>query len=358
MSHLIEYIKKNGLTSLTEELGIVVKEYDDYLVFNYSQIDTPKASEVGKECRGIILRKSDLQIVCRPFDRFFNLGEGQCPEDINFAECKIAEKIDGSLIKVWWNELDNRWEIATRGTAFGESNVFDWPFTFREMFLREVPDFESLVTYFYKDTTYLFELACPENRVVTPYQTPQVVFLSSRHNQTGEYFGNWTLQNSVVRMSNYWSLSTEEDILKAAQEMKGLEEGFVVYRDGVPICKIKSPLYVKVHHIRGEGLTVSKIVNLVWDNEVDEYLTYFPEDKKTIDPYSDALKRLQQDIQVNVELSKKIENQKEFALAIKDSPVKGISFQLRKGKALSDVFPDVTQRARQDILTSYILEEL
>lgn len=358
MSHLIQYIENNGLHNLQEELGIVVKEYDDYLVFNYSQIDTPKSSYVGKECRGTILRKSDLKIVCRPFDRFFNLGEGQCPEDIDFSKCQIAEKVDGSLIKVWWNELDDRWEIATRGTAFGESNVFDWPFTFREMFLREVPEFKSLTSYFYKDYTYLFELACPENRVVTPYQTPQVVFLTSRHNQTGKYFGDWNLTNTVIRKCNYWNLSSEKEIVKAAQEMKGLEEGFVVYRDRVPICKIKSPLYVKVHHIRGEGLTVSKVVNLVWDNEVDEYLTYFSEDKKSIDPYSDALKRLHDDIQVNVELSNRIENQKEFALAIQNSPAKGISFQLRKGKALSDVFPAVTQRARQDILTGYLLEKL
>ncbi len=36
--------------------------------------------------------------------------------------------------------------------------------------------------------------------------------------------------------------------------------------------KIKSPSYVAIHHLRGEGLCPKKIAELILINETDEYL--------------------------------------------------------------------------------------
>lgn len=73
---VIEYIRVHGLDSLTKEFGIKVKEYEEQglFVLNYDQIASPKMDAIVQECRGLIIDKN-TEVVCRPFDRFFNYGK-------------------------------------------------------------------------------------------------------------------------------------------------------------------------------------------------------------------------------------------------------------------------------------------
>jgi hypothetical protein len=73
---ITQFIKDHGLAALTEQFGITIGEYPDYVVLNYSQIDSPKHNPMVDECRALILDRHTLQPLARGFDRFYNNSTG------------------------------------------------------------------------------------------------------------------------------------------------------------------------------------------------------------------------------------------------------------------------------------------
>ena len=127
---VVDYLKMHSLEKLKNEFGIIVKEYPDLYVLNYDQIESPKTHPIVQECRGLILDKN-YNIVSRSFDRFFNYGENNTGENCNFSKCKIFEKLDGSLINVYY--YNENWNVSTRGTAYAESYVGGYGITFKKL---------------------------------------------------------------------------------------------------------------------------------------------------------------------------------------------------------------------------------
>lgn len=332
---VIEFIKENGLKALNEQFGIIVKEYDEGLiVLNYDQISSPK-NEITSECRGLILDK-EFNIVSRSFDRFFNYGENGVTFDP--AKAIAYEKIDGSLIKIYnWN---GSWYISTRGTAFAESAVNGWDITFKDMVYKALNvqdniDFQlRCSTWLNSTSTYVCEVTGVENRVVTRYSGYNLYLLAERDNQTGEYYRVPLIVSDCFGfdLPRIYRFDSIEACLETAKHLPNLEEGYVIYEDEVPVCKVKSPVYTAVHHLRGEGLNPKRIAELVVINEQEEYLTYFEEDRVHFTPYIEALENsLHNAFEVYQEACE-IEDQKQFALKVKDCPFAFILFQARKEK--------------------------
>lgn len=339
MMHTQKFLKANGnnFQKLNEAFGITVKKYDNLVVLNYDQIESPKTDPVVCECRGLIMDYSG-NVVSRSFDRFFNLGEAtETQSHLDWNDAKIYEKADGSLIKIYHH--DGRWEISTRGTAYAESSVHGFDVTFRGLVLRTLgldeEDFQIRANGLFldKDTTHIFELTCFENRVVTRYTDDQLVYLGSRDTNGVHFYDTSVMKlGEKVRPAKSFDLATEEDCINAANNLGNLEEGFVVWQNGRPVCKVKSPAYVAVHKIRGDGLTPNRIAELVLTGEEEEYLTYFEEDRVHIEPYTTALKEMLAEIEEVYDNSKDIEEQKEFALKVAGKPYSGALFQARKTK--------------------------
>ena len=359
---VLDYIKENGIQKLNEEFSIMVKVYDEGLyVLNYDQINSPKAHPIVMECRGLIIDHS-FNIVSRSLDRFFNLGEQpdtQLHLDWTKAEC--AEKVDGSLIKIYnWK---GTWYCSTRGTAFAESNC-NFGDSFKSLIFKALDcddeiEFQHLCNLWLdSDWTYILELTCRENRVVKSYDGYTLHYLASRHNQSGEFGDEYEKQAALMigaREINTFKFSSVDDCINTAKHLPDLEEGYVVYQDGKPVCKVKSPAYVAVHHIRGEGLSPKRIMQLVLINEQDEYLNYFPEDEKFFTPYVEALEKLLNDIVVVYEQFEGITEQKEFALNVKDYPFSGVLFQARqKKKDVIETFHEQSEPFKMKVLETFV----
>lgn len=331
----LKFIKENGLDALNTELGISVKKYEEGLiVLNYDQIESPKAHPVVMECRGLIL-DTNYNIVSRSFDRFFNLGEQpDTQEHLDWNKAVCFEKVDGSLIKIYnWEGV---WYISTRGTAFAESGVNGFQTTFKELVLKALgyteEEFQVSCNYWLKpELTYICEVTAMENRVVTRYEGYSLWSLAARHNQSGEFVRDDSVYEIGVKKIKSFSFDSVENCIETAKNLKDLNEGYVVYQDGVPVCKVKSPAYVAVHHIRGEGtLNPKRIAQLVLMNEQDEYLKYFPEDEHYFTPYVCGLNSLLMEIDVTWNKHCQIENQKEFAMLVKDVPYSAVLFQTKQ----------------------------
>ena len=355
----------NSLTLLTLSTGIKVKEYPEegLYVLNYDQIDSPKTHPLVMECRALILDR-EFNVVARAFDRFFNLNEApdtQAHLDWDIAE--IADKVDGSLIKLYyWNDA---WHFSTRGTAFAESQCMNSEYTFHDLcvkasnasYMEEVEASAELADLD-QGVTYLLELTCRENRVVTVYEGYDLHFLGARRNDTGEYV---SVPNSALWVMNWkavnkYKFDSAQACKETAEKLPNLAEGYVVYQNGIPVCKVKSPAYVAVHHLRGNGIpSLKRIVDLVAVGEEDEYLTYFPEDRKYFDPVTQAKAWIINQADAMWHVAKDIEEQKQFAIVVKDLSFAWLLFQARKvNKEPSEVFNSAPLEKRSKTILNYV----
>ena len=341
---------QEGIAALSSELGIKVKEYPDLdvIVLNYCQIESPKTNPITRECRSLVINYAG-EVVSRSFDRFFNLGEGECEVDFNTAVA--FEKADGSLINLYYVPSLGQWHFRTRGTAFAESMLPSGR-CYQEAILECIglsfEAFQEAMSGVDEDITFIFEFVSPENRIVTRYAEPELVLLGVR-DVSGFY--PQELNSSVygerldfvatvfkedlkfknVRAARYMKVSSVEQVEKAVAGLQNLEEGFVVL-DYVAQTrvKVKSPSYLICHRIRGEGLTPNRIAELVAISEEEEYLSYYPEDRVYFNPYIDMRDWLLDCAEAVFEEKNKLVEQKVFALAVKDYMFSSLLFTARK----------------------------
>jgi hypothetical protein len=362
---------KEAIKVLSEEpYHLQIKEYDNFAVFNYNQIFSPDTDDYVMECRSLMLDKKG-EVISRAYPRFFNYG--QHPDitgKFEFEGSKIFEKADGSLIRIYWNPYDNRWEIATRGTAFAEgpSNFYS---TFRQAVLEDgfgvtEEEFQyKMESIGNNNLTYVFEYCSMKNRIVTPYKTPQMVYITAFINVNGSemyeyqnlriYHLFWdTFDN--VRLIKSYPFESMDKLTTDLENIPDLEEGYVCLdKNGLRI-KMKSSLYMKVHKLRGEGLlTQKKIAELVADNEHEEFLIHFPEYKEEFEPYENGLFALFTEIDLQWELHHKIESQKDFAIQVKDLPYSAILFSMRKtGRTIQELWDETRLENRAGLLINYL----
>ena len=270
-----------------------IKEDGPYVIFNYDQIRSDFNNPLVREARGIIFRKGKWDYpVCWAFNKFGNYGESYAP-DIDWNTAFVSEKVDGSLIKVWW---DGTWQISTNGTidAF-KADLGDVRMpNFGEYFV------QTLTTYYYEscldftchldtDYTYMFELVGPYNRVVIPYDEPAIYFLGARDKTTGEEFYCTKVVAGALGMGRFkrpmqFKLDSLESCVEAAETFGWDEEGFVVADAWGNRVKIKSPAYVMAHYARNNNVINRKhLLQVILSNEVEEFLCYAADYKEELE---------------------------------------------------------------------------
>ena len=228
--------------------------------------------------------------------------------------------------------------------------------TFRQLFLRALGMTEhewNVHTYntFPCGYTLLFELCTIENKVVTSYDGDQVYFLGARNVQTGEEMPSLVEQIKIptIRMPELYKAGNFTDAVKSANELGGLKEGFVIVDGKKRRLKIKSVAYVAAHHLRGEGVTPKRAVLLALAGEIPEFCSYFPEYLSLLLPYQEKVDRLRVEILVTYNKYHNIEDQKEFALAVKDLPYSGILFSMRRGQHLDKIIENLSVASKVSI---------
>ncbi len=99
MLEVQKYLNRgNRLEDLEKEYGVYHRIKNGKVVLSYDQIKSPMGEKICQECRGLVLREHTWEIVCFPFKKFFNSGEGHAAE-INWETARVLEKIDGCLDK-------------------------------------------------------------------------------------------------------------------------------------------------------------------------------------------------------------------------------------------------------------------
>jgi T4 RnlA family RNA ligase len=273
-----------------EPYNLKIKEDGPYVMFSYDQIRSDFNNPMVREARGIIFRNDQWEApVCWAFNKFGNYGESYAPE-INWSIAFVSEKVDGSLIKIWYDA--GNWHISTNGTidAFkaeiGDARMPNFGTYFEYVINRLYPPriyrkaFDDFTIDLDENLTYMFELVGPYNRVVVPHDKPDLYFLGARNKYTGEEFNCSKLIAGALGMGRFklpmqFKLDSLESCLEAVETFGWDEEGFVVCDAMFNRVKIKSPAYVMAHYARNNNVINRKhLIKVILMNEVEEFLCY------------------------------------------------------------------------------------
>ncbi len=236
----------------------------DLFIYNY----TAKAqyervwNDITLACRGLIL-DGNYNVVARPFEKFFNLGEMENQVVPNEA-FEVFEKVDGSLGILYF--VDNEAFIATRGSFVSDQAVkATWILQSK---------YADILRGCDKSKTYLFEIIYPENRIVVDYGGMEDLILTAIiDNETGADMPLVDIGFPVVKQ--YQGIK-DISVLKQLEETN--REGFVIkYKNGLRL-KVKFAEYLRIHRIVTQVSNVSLWEYLSADMPFDEILDRVPDE--------------------------------------------------------------------------------
>jgi len=261
MEEVLTKIDWNVLNTYIENNLIVSNKHPEYdiWILNYS----PKAQskkfwdEYTMSCRGLVV-DIDGNIISRCMKKFKNYEEHD-PSEIDMLQSfEIFEKMDGSMISVFWYDARNEWIVASRGSFISEQSVE----------ARKILSNKSV--YLEKNNTYIFEVIYPENQIVVHYNgIRSLVLLTVIETKSGIEAPYDNVLNNYV---DYFTIVKKYDIknINNLNDLKILEEenheGFVVkFADGFRV-KVKFNEYIRLHGIL---TNVSNVV--VWEHLMNNY---------------------------------------------------------------------------------------
>lgn len=284
-------------------------EDENLKIFNYTKkCQFEQAwNDCTLQCRGLIIDEKEKKIIARPFSKFFNAGEIDLTiEEIsNWKDKKIMEKYDGSLGILY--KIGDKYQIATRGSFASEQSKwaneymkdrgFKGP---NHMFVGKASKSD--------DYTHLFEIICPESKVVVHYDFTGLVYIGSVHKETGEI----VIDNDMI----YFGENIPEKFHKNIVMNRENSEGYVVIKDNL-LVKIKEDEYVRLHRILS-GLSVKTIIENLRDNIDDTELI-----ESLDEEHRDWYKKTKHELQMK----------KNFILSLCKPIVEGADYETRKEQA-------------------------
>lgn len=270
-----------------EPYNLIIKEKNNFVLLKYDQLNSDMSNEIVQECRGIILRNinNKYEIASMRFTKFFNYGQEQAAK-LEFP-CEASQKIDGSLIGVWYDEMTG-WHVSTSGNIDAEdapiniSNINNY----RELFNIAWGDLDLNILD--KKNTYMFELVSPYTRIIVPYNETKLYLLAIRNNETLKEISRSELPiiakqlfGDKIEVPKSFLCNNIEEVQNAVNKLTEDNEhyeGFVLCDKYFNRVKMKSSTYMDLFFIKGEGIfSDKKILQLILDEQDDDILGHFPE---------------------------------------------------------------------------------
>lgn len=259
---------------IQEDNNIYMIKYDKDAI-----IDT----NVGAECRGIILEKDTNKILSYSFNRKETPVDIKNYLDENWNNLIFEESIDGSQIRLFY--YNDAWNIATT-RCIQASNAFWYSNKSFETLFRECYDLDYDILN--KNYCYSFVIRHSENRIVVNYSDNTLVHVQTRDMTTENYdivehdIGitkpvQIKFENSTDVLNMYHS-STRTDI-----------EGIFV-RNGDKHFKLYFESYMNIKRLRNNtrDMFFEYIENKVNGN-AEEYTNIFSEYEYDINYYESTL---------------------------------------------------------------------
>ena len=231
------------------------------LVLDYNQIEAKGSNPISNLCRGLLLDSESFDVIARPFHRFFNYQEQNSDlllldklglsNDSSKSSIDICDKLDGSLMKLFFHYPTNQWLIGTRAGC-GEHQMMAGQYSYLQAFVdvvtnntskyseqfmiqianrNDIPQSElqqalADLNQFAKeenldtDCTYLFELCTPFNSNVVRYAQPMVSFLAANNNHIQHQFIQQALDLNMPSVFLNGNSEAKKELLKQFFELE------------------------------------------------------------------------------------------------------------------------------------------
>lgn len=242
-----------------------------YAILSYNQISSDFSKNICNEARGLIVdTTNNFKPVRMAFKKFFNIDE-EYAATIDWSTATASEKIDGSIISVWYD--DNYWHVSTN-KGIDAANVYTMNnvTNFRNIFDIAAKncglDFNKLD----KNMCYTFELISPENQVVIAYKDTKLYHLLTRNMRTLEEV---SVDIGVEKPKKY-DFTDEMSIRNIVSEFDKGHEGVVVTDANGNRVKIKTMAYFIMHNL-ASNMQLLHAIELIRNNDQAEFLSYFKE---------------------------------------------------------------------------------
>ena len=347
--YLKELMDLDLLQEMIEQGYVTAREHDSLplVILNY----TAKAqyewvwNDVTLKARGLIFNKMTHEIIARPFEKFFNWDQGKFYPPA--GPVIRMEKMDGSLGVLYQHKtnvprgVQVEYGIATRGSF--HSDQAHWA---TEFFGDNFSEFFPL-----SGKTYLFEIIYPENRIVVDYgEYKGLVLIDVIDNETGksdlQEFDDCVWPDKVKRVPLPGFDSGQVNDIGSG------EEGFVyLWPERNVRTKMKSAEYVELHKLVShlnektiwQALMDGKTLDQIKAGVPDEFYGFIDTTYHAIMDQVAAILHETNTAMWNLheqflEYSHAREvPRKDFAMAVKDHPMKKYLFLMLDGKPLYPV---------------------
>lgn len=206
-----------------------------YVKVNYLHNGAPEESDIIKQARGIILSYIDdkYTIAAIAFDRFFNYQEDVSYNKLlNWSTSKVLDKIDGSLIMLWFCKSSDKWIVSTRGKIISTPKFNK---STRSLLIKQgLSNFDDLN----KTYTYIFELCSRYNKCQITYDNEFIVHIGTRSIETLEELD---VDIGIRKPKVYDSFKTIDDVVN---DNRLGAEGYVIVDDKYNRIKCKTLGYL------------------------------------------------------------------------------------------------------------------
>lgn len=308
-----QFLVKHSLGKLEEHHGVIARasKLSNKFSLNYDQLMAKPGSRIVEECRGLVLAPIDgrpvptdktalmdfvpgeTRIVAFPFRRFYNAHEVEKCAKIDWADpqLRVYEKLDGTLCIFYWDDMLNDWAVATRSMPdadleITQDSILYQELTFRKLFERGFENTvgkpfaasQELLTQF-KGKTLCFELTSPYNRVIVPYDKPEITLLMVRDNATGIELDPRDFNFPVPKTFPLTSLS---DVVDWANTLEAEDsEGAVVTDSHYRRIKVKGIKWIMANRVKSSVNTKRDCMELILRGTIDDFMKYVPDEVHT-----------------------------------------------------------------------------
>ncbi len=274
MSHQI--IRK--LNSEVENKYIKKVKKDKLSLYKYTNrcVYDKAWNEITLMARGIIFDYFKGTVICRPFNKFFNLNEVGSTQT-KILETKLddgficTEKMDGTLINIWFYE--NSWHCSTSGS-------FDsWQAKYVEANLLPKLNLKALP----ENLTLCCEFISPKDRElkVIQYEQEKLVAITAFENKVEQVEVPWQrfqmiCSNIGIETVTVWHIDKNNLFSYRIPENK---EGYCIRFNNGTRVKIKSFHYLKAAKAVSL-IDVPHIIEFLKDGKIEEIVDNIPNEKK------------------------------------------------------------------------------
>lgn len=339
---LYDLLDKDILTEMIDKEYVNVTKHPQFplYIYNYSKKCQSEHiwNSVTETCRGLIVDE-DLNIVARPFKKFYNYEELlHMNTEIPKEEFEVYEKLDGSLgILYFWQD---KAYIATRGSFTSTMALH----------ATDILNTKYDVSLLDKSNTYLFEIIYPEDLHVVSYKGLDDIFLLAViDNNTG-------IDYDISKWNNIFKCTTKydgfDDYTKIRDAFSGENrEGFVIkFKSGFRM-KLKFAEYWKLHFLKS-GFTEKQILQYLIDDDkdsIDKALEMFDEEHQIY--YNRIIDKFKERYNSILDKAKsqyrEFDNDKDAAMYFNTCDYPHIMFCIRKDKGVREAIWNHIKRNRK-----------